>query len=322
MTPSGPEVNKTNDPFAAFDDDGLDLEIAEPSRVVKLDVLMAGRDIGMASPRRAALPGVKRATMGVPAITEAAKSEKAFAPSFPNLNDDLDDELSPAVPASRRRGSTIVLIAILAILAIGAATLAFLVLSSDDSGDKRVAGGVPGQFENLGQKIDRPGGKRTDGDPGDPDNPDVVPVDDPKNGSSKRKVRNKTKKRNGKHTDDKNNGTSGTSPSNTTPTDPPATDDPDSQKPFNPDDVIRKSNRSQISFKRCHERAKKKDPFLEVSSIKIDIKIDKTGKVADVKLSNMAGTYIGNCLTGTVKRWKFRASTEGINTQLAVKFGR
>ena len=45
-----------------------------------------------------------------------------------------------------------------------------------------------------------------------------------------------------------------------------------------------------------------------------------SGEVTDVTLGSMVGTPIGNCLTTSIKRWRFRASTEGIVSEFSLVF--
>ena len=87
-----------------------------------------------------------------------------------------------------------------------------------------------------------------------------------------------------------------------------------------PDDVIRASSKSEMWFRRCYERAREKDPSLDVESIKIDITVSPDGALTEVKLSSHADTDLGQCIASGVRTWQFRASKAGIKSQLPLVF--
>lgn len=319
---------KMSDSMFPEADDDLDIDISEPSRVVKLDVLMASRQVGGAAQRAGGggLPGVRRATGAVQALQAQPSRPNTVDPSFSELAAELEEDALDALPPPRRRGAFGGMLAIVILLALVAGALVVVVLRSQDkSEEERVAtGSLPSDFENLGRRVD---GIRVRVEKTGPGTTNGTASDNGDAKTSKvKKVRNSTrktprtdgtpKKASGSQTNGTNGGNDSNSQTNGSNT------QADALTPLSPDDVIRQSSRSQISFKRCYERAKKKDPFLEVRSLKIDIKVGSDGKVSSVGISGTQDAYLTPCLKGTVRRWKFRPSTEGIASQIALEFER
>ena len=84
--------------------------------------------------------------------------------------------------------------------------------------------------------------------------------------------------------------------------------------------IVNVSSRNSIGTRRCYERALKDDPFLKVSKIMVSLKVDTAGLVTDVTLDSHGGDKLGQCLIAAIRRWSFRKSTEGINTQFPLVF--
>ena len=57
-----------------------------------------------------------------------------------------------------------------------------------------------------------------------------------------------------------------------------------------------------------------------MKSIKALISVGKDGVVSSVSLDSMQTQTLGQCLTAAIKRWTFRKSTAGIDTQITLKF--
>jgi predicted Zn finger-like uncharacterized protein len=94
------------------------------------------------------------------------------------------------------------------------------------------------------------------------------------------------------------------------------------QGTLHPDVVSRKAEKTKILFTRCHERALKKDPLLEVKKTVARVTVAPTGRVSEVALPELAGTELGTCLATTMRGWKFQQSTEGVVAQMTITFGR
>lgn len=301
---------------AARKNDDLELDIEEPSRVISLGMLAAQRrQAEAAAVSGPALPGMARNPDAAP--VEAAK------PDDDGERADLapPDESAFASAPPRRRSYLTVILSAVAVLALAAAALAFMALgdSKDKSATAGAGGRVSDDFENLGFQIDRP-----DRGPGPANDTPKQPVDgdEPDKGASTRTDKRSGSSSSARRGDDR----SGTNTKSATqPVDAGAVTQSGNTgplSPLSPDDVIRQSNRSQISFKRCYERARKKDPFLEVRSLNISVNIDAAGQVTNVALDKMNDSYLGECLKATVKRWKLPASTEGISTRISLEFER
>ena len=74
--------------------------------------------------------------------------------------------------------------------------------------------------------------------------------------------------------------------------------------------------------RRCYDHALKGDPFLKIDKVVATIAVGASGKVDNVSLSKMAGTPFGVCLEATIRRWRFRPSTEGIVSDISMIFGK
>jgi hypothetical protein len=96
---------------------------------------------------------------------------------------------------------------------------------------------------------------------------------------------------------------------------------PGATTPLSPDDVLDMSRRMGAGTRRCYDHALKQDPFLKVPKIVATIAVAPSGQVSNVQLSQMTGTTIGKCLEAAIRRWRFRASTEGIVSDISMIFG-
>lgn len=90
--------------------------------------------------------------------------------------------------------------------------------------------------------------------------------------------------------------------------------------PLTPDDIIRESARSEMGFRRCYERARKNDPFLSIKSLEVNLSVSPAGEVTEVTLSDQQDSYLGQCIAARIRKWQFRASTEGIKSQIPLVF--
>jgi hypothetical protein len=92
------------------------------------------------------------------------------------------------------------------------------------------------------------------------------------------------------------------------------------QGELDPDDVIRAYDRSKFQVQRCFEQALKKDPFLKAPKTQVNIEVAPSGQVTSVSIPALAGTMLGSCVTISIKKWKFRKSTKGLRTVFTVAF--
>lgn len=303
--------------------DDLDFEIGEPSRIVKLPMLMAQANAAgsaATSTDPAALPGmaarpaaigrgtgsdpiIARATgsMAIPSVSSDAAGE--------SLSDGADEELLR--PETRRRSTVPLILAALGVAGISVAVLAFFVLSkSGDAGNSSGARrSMPSNLEELGFRHDNPVTR-----PSDPK------IDGPASGKTDpvKKVRTRPKNNgNGQQTRTTNPGKSTGSGTGRF---VPGQNSNDASRPLGPDEIQRMATKSQSGFVRCYERAKRKDPFLEVKSLRVTLTVGRDGRVAKVVLSRHSNSFLGTCLKGAVGRWSFRESKAGITTEISLKF--
>ena len=338
--PASPDDSKasrlSNDAFeaAAGDGDGpddLDFEIGEPSRIVKLPMLMAQANAGAAAASSGtgpvALPGmagtpaaIGRGTGSDPIIGRSSGSVAALSSSSDGPGSSLSDEGGDPIlrPETRRRSTMPLILAALGVAGVAAAVLAFFVLSKsgDDSNTQGSRRNMPSNLEELGFHHDNPAARTKETDDRDgPEADDTRPI---KTGPTRRTRPNRPRNNGDGQTRPENpgNGTSGTGRQ------VPGQNPADASKPLSPDEVQRMATRSQSGFVRCYERAKRKDPFLEVKSLKLTLTVGRDGSVSKVSLSNHQDSPLGMCLKGAVGRWSFRASKGGITTEIGLKFER
>ncbi len=87
-----------------------------------------------------------------------------------------------------------------------------------------------------------------------------------------------------------------------------------------PDDIIKKSRSTQLGFSRCYERARRKDVFLKVSKLNVDVKVGPGGTVTSSSISKLSDHYLGKCLLSRIRSWKFRPTKKGIVTRFPIVF--
>jgi hypothetical protein len=85
-------------------------------------------------------------------------------------------------------------------------------------------------------------------------------------------------------------------------------------------EVVDAQRRSGMQFQRCYESALKKDPFLEAPKSQVTITVSPDGQVTSVSIPALSGTLLGSCLTSSIKRWKFKKSTKGLQTIFPLVF--
>ncbi len=284
------------------DEDELDFEIGEASRVVDLPALLAAQR--QAQHKTASAVPV-RASSVLEAPMDATGPAGTVAASGP-------PSLEPAVqrPSRRRRKGLLIPLAAAGVLIVGVAIVMIIMMSDDDDGS-RVARGTVGGSGNLGYRYsgDQPKTKPTK-------EPPVVP--EPKNNTG-----GKTGPRIRKNP----NGGGGTTLPPIPKRDPNEVDlsGGSSSGPTGPldgDDLMRVYRKNQIAIKMCYERSLKKDPLLKLPKTWVDIKVGLDGRVTGVSIPSLAGTPLGTCMRSRIARWRFRKTTELFSSRFPVVFDR
>lgn len=81
------------------------------------------------------------------------------------------------------------------------------------------------------------------------------------------------------------------------------------------DEIQDMATKNASGTQRCYMRAQRGAQGIETADLKrltVTISVDKTGAVDGVQLSEHATDSLGTCLTGMIKRWKFRESPGGL----------
>ena len=74
------------------------------------------------------------------------------------------------------------------------------------------------------------------------------------------------------------------------------------------------AQKNSTATQRCYMRAQRGEMGLELGDLKkiaVTLVVDKSGAVNDVQLSDHGADSLGACLSGQIKRWKFRESAGG-----------
>ena len=221
-------------------------------------------------------------------------------------------------PEPRRRSIVPFILAALGVAGISAAVLAFFVISGDggERGSGEARGNRASDFEQLGFRHESPTVR------GSADKDDQRSARAKSNATG---ARSPNRRKNVSPT--RRNQTrpapsaAASNPNSTRRVDP--TGDPTAATtPLTPDDVQRMATKNQSGFVRCYERAKRKDPFLEVKSMRVVLTVTAAGTVGSVTLSSHRNTALGSCIEASVGRWRFRPSRGGITTEIGLKFER
>ena len=270
------------------DADGeLDFEIGEASRMVKLPMLMAavaGKDTADTAAARSSggLPGVAK-------ISSDTGSQAALAP----LSDGTLADAQPEILAAGPKQRSIVLPLLLGTTAIAIVVGGLIYLSRDtsDGGPHLAKSRLYG--DELSYRHDNPDRIKVITREVIKDNP-VTKWRTP--GSSKDPLPGR------------DDGGAAVTPGDV------------NARPLTPNDVLRVSSQNSIGNRRCYENALKKDPFLDVKSIKVTLTVAPSGVVTKLEMSSYANTFLGQCLQTRIRKWAFRKSPSGITTQLTLSF--
>jgi predicted Zn finger-like uncharacterized protein len=89
------------------------------------------------------------------------------------------------------------------------------------------------------------------------------------------------------------------------------------------DEVEAEAARMSMGPQRCYINAQKGAEGILIGDVKkvgVMLTVGKDGGVTKVGLSDYSGTAFGRCLVSTISRWRFRASSAGINAKLTMVF--
>lgn len=277
--------------------DGLDFDIGEASRVVQLpDMLNRMRSMpsgGIASAHSASAIGAMDGTGAEGAAV-------------------LGNDMAEAAPEEKEKKGIILWLLGGAAVAGIAAVLFFIVQGTGDN-DGEIARGNLGGGDNLGFQYQTPGGKKT-GSITEP----AASADRPQRSVKSRRPT----KRSTRNTQNNNQANTRTSSQSSTSSDEVSLGGERVPKgPLDGSDLVKAYKKNQFTVKRCYERALKSDPFLKVRKTDVKIQVSPSGKVSSVNIPSLSGTPLGKCLESSVRRWRFRPSTETFNGQFPVVFG-
>lgn len=273
------------------DEDGF--EIGEASRVVNLAMLTGGigGNVTGAHPRASGgLPGMARSTGGV----EALQRTGGFDRVSPGASGDAIPA-SALAPKPRQYRLFVIFGAIGLLAVIGIVVVLFTALGGEGAGDDIVRGRganetIAYQFEQAARKVEReaeeaerknPTGRRLR------KSPITAGVQDPPGtASSGDEV-----------------GFGGEAP-----------------RPLDGEDLMRVQQQNQLGLQMCFNRELKRDPYLKVPKAYVSLKVGLSGQVISVSIGALAGTSLGACLEGFIKRWRFPRTTEVFSGEFPVVF--
>ena len=298
---------------AASADSSLDddLAIGEVSRVVRIADLGKPGGRGPASSGAVARP---QAAVGSAATAAASTARAANLIAGGGPRGSSETAAPPfAAAAGKKRGMMIMVIGLLIVL-IG--SIVFVVLRPHRGGDNNgyvAANGTDDSYGNLGLHSDDPHRANPGTTPGSGSGSAVD--------STHKPAANPSTNPGGPgivHRDPTSPGPG--SGSNGKPPLPPIGGPEGPVTDLTPDDVQAMYREKSMGTQRCWEQAQKKDPFIDAKKINATLAIDKNGVVTDVSLSAFGGEFLGQCLAGRIKLWKFHASPAGLHTQLTFAF--
>jgi predicted Zn finger-like uncharacterized protein len=280
-------------PVPPVDDDGDDdnLDIGEVSRVVNLADLARSHAAkskptvaAVAAPRVApARPSLGRMTGSTPKVDPAHLGLDATASveALPPMPEGL--AAAPVVAQAHRRG-LIMLIGVAALLLAGVtAALVFMLNKDTDTDESGLGPQMHGIDTSRPEEVVRAHMASADGSASAPH----------------QQIRH----------------TQTTQPKLGTTTGTPGPETPDVPGThLKPEEVEDMATKNSTATNRCYMRAQRGEMGLEIGDLRkisVTLSVDKTGTVTDVALSEHGGDSLGNCLSGQIKRWKFRESAGG-----------
>ncbi len=318
-TPTPPPVPVEPAEAAAHEGGSLDFDIGEASRIVDVSALLAGGMARNVNPAGKPIAGAAGLSGTAPAISGTGShpmglgtGSEAAVTGEGNDTGAAPILIPPTRERKKRAGLLIPLLFGGFAIALVAGILIYMFMD-DSSGNKRITRGSVGGSNTLGySNTSGPQGKRIGA------TQSTVDIADPVNtgkGSNKpirkRQVEVKPIKPIVKNIPRDNGEVDLSGSSSKGPT-----------GPLGGDDLMRTYRKNQIALKMCYERSLKKNPLLKVPKTWVDVKVGLSGKVTSVKINSLAGTPLGQCLVGRIKRWKFRTTTEVFDGRFRVVFDR
>jgi predicted Zn finger-like uncharacterized protein len=95
----------------------------------------------------------------------------------------------------------------------------------------------------------------------------------------------------------------------------PADETPGTGSKLSSDEIQEMASKNASGTQRCYMRAQRGAQGIEIADLKrltVTISVNKSGAIDDVQLSEHGADSLGACLTGMIKRWKFRESPGGM----------
>jgi hypothetical protein len=300
-------------------DSDLELDIGEASRVVKLPHLaqmaLQGNN-GPAPVTHHGLPGVGSQKLGSGTGPMGSVSNRTGPTGLPQFS--MEAPRPELLQPRRRSGLLPLIIGGGVVLAAVIGLLVFLAVRGDNVDDEPIARRTTTRStDNLGKDYTA---DFTSTRPSKSDDGTKVEIENPKDSGSK-----------GARTAKKPRTGNGESQSNTTSANTRSGGDDEVdlgsgskdkvvQGFLDPGVVQQAYRKYSISMQRCFEQALKKDPYLKAPKATVAIEVSPAGRVTRVSIPALSGKYLGGCLTGAIKRWKFQRSTKGLSTTFPVVF--
>jgi hypothetical protein len=90
--------------------------------------------------------------------------------------------------------------------------------------------------------------------------------------------------------------------------------------PLTPDDVRETYLANEVMLKRCYERSLKADMSASVSKMDVKITVDSGGSVTRINVPQESG--LATCVSSAIRNWRFRRSSDGLTTEFTVVFAK
>jgi predicted Zn finger-like uncharacterized protein len=91
--------------------------------------------------------------------------------------------------------------------------------------------------------------------------------------------------------------------------------------PLSPDDIRNAYAANEVGLKRCYERSLKADPTSSVSKMIVKITISPQGNVSAISVPDRASD-LGSCVAASIRAWRFRRSSSEFTTEFTVFFAK
>jgi hypothetical protein len=290
---------------------GLDLEIGEASRVVKLPML--ARHLGSAGPAGdPGLPGMGGSPLGLGTSRfdpVGSAGGTGLVGGLPVIQAGGTIDMPRPELLQPRAPRNLVLPVVLAGAALlGAVVVLLYVAMSGEEEEDPLARGQIGaadlayQFEDLDKdgKDDRTGKSESE----------VVAETVQAAKSSRR----------GGTGGRSSSGAARSVTSGVTSTDEVDLSGSDRLRELDPSDLISAYTKNRTGVTMCYNHALKRDPLLRVQKAVVTIKVEVSGSVSRVSVPSLRGTDLGTCLETRIRAWRFPKSTSGLSSEFPIIF--